>query len=376
MSKYGIGGTYSHYFYYILKKFLQKRGFILKIYRLILAAGAIAVLLGCASKEIVKPAPNEPPPPPPRPSVPVSQDLEMYACPEANLRGTGLAGDYERALENAVNQIAVQIQSTVTATSKLKVNSDVATDGMESISSSFQKESRVTATIKNRQDVHVLQTVARDGVVGVVACMDRNDAAKPFRVEYQEARDALVSIIAVISMVTHPLEKFENYDKMVAAYARYKESSHILQSLGFNDDEGEIEENYRKAQEAYVDFKSRYKIYMDGAIETDEGRVIFGQISKDMKIQSLEESCEEGLILELETATPKCKEGGFGVSCTEMVALYGKSCTGETYFTLGGTLKGIGRMDEAEAIANLLKNTVKNDFVTKWKKEIERWKAR
>lgn len=292
------------------------------------------------------------------------------------MRGSGLAGDYDHALENAVNRIAVQIQSSVTSTSTLKTNSDVAADGNESITSSYQKESQVTATIRNRQDVRVLQTVARDGVVGVVACMDKSDAAKPFRVEYQEARDALVSVIAVISMVTHPLEKFDNYDKMVAAYARYRESSHILQSLGFNEDQGEIEENYRKATEAYIDFKSRYKIYIDGAIETEEGRVIFGQLSKDFKIQSLEESCEEGLVLELETAMPKCKEGGFGVSCSEMVALTGKSCGGETYFTLGGTLKGIGRMDETEAKANLLKNTVKNDFVVKWKKEIERWNAR
>ena len=300
----------------------------------------------------------------------------MYVCPEGNLSGSGLAGDYDHALENAVNRIAVQIQSSVTSTSTLKTNSDIATDGNESISSSYQKESQVTATIRNRQDVRVLQTVARDGVVGVVACMDKSDAAKPFRVEYQEARDALVSVIAVISMVTHPLEKFDNYDKMKAAYARYRESSHILQSLGFNEDQGEIEENYRKAIEAYSDFKSRYKIYIDGAIETEEGRDIFEQLSKDIKIQSLEESCEDGLVLELEIAAPKCKEGGFGVSCSEMVALTGKSCGGETYFTLGGTLKGIGRMDENEAKANLIKNSKKNDFVLKWKKELERWIAR
>jgi len=300
----------------------------------------------------------------------------MYTCADGNLRGSGLAGDYEHALENAVNQIAVQIQSSVTSTSTLQTGSEVDAKGQENITSSYQKQSQVTATIKNRQDVHVLQTVARDGVVGVVACMDKSDAAKPFRVEYQEARDALVTVMTVISMVKHPLEKFDNYDKMVAAYARYKESSHILQSLGFNEDQGEIEENYRKATEDYIGFKSRYKIYIDGAIETEEGRAIFGQLSKDIKIQSLEESCEEGLVLELETSMPKCKEGGFGVTCSEMVALTGKSCTGETYFTLGGTLKGVGRMDETEAKANLLKNTVKNNFVPTWKKEIERWIAR
>ena len=63
-------------------------------------------LSGCASKEVV-----QAPPPPPR--VPVSQELNAILCPDGDLRGTGLAGDYEQAMNNAVSQIATQIQSSM-----------------------------------------------------------------------------------------------------------------------------------------------------------------------------------------------------------------------------------------------------------------------
>ena len=81
-------------------------------------------------------------------------------------------------------------------------------------------------------------------------------------------------------------------------------------------------------------------------------------------------------MLELEVSAPTCKEGGLGISCSEVVALNGKSCRGETYFTLGGTLKGIGRKDEDEAKSKIVSNAAKNDFVGEWKKEIDRWLAR
>ena len=326
-------------------------------------------LSGCASKEVV-----QAPPPPPR--VPVSQELNAILCPDGDLRGTGLAGDYEQAMNNAVSQIATQIQSSMVSTSTMQTKSDVSTAGEESISSSFDRKSQVSAELRNRQDVHVKETIAHDGVVGVVACMSKADAAKPYREEYMSARDALVSAIAVLSMTTHPLDMFTNYEKMTAAYSKYRESMQVLLSLGFNDNAAEIEEGYAKAVENFIVFKSKYKVYIGGAFESEEGKILFGQIASDVKLQSLEDSCDVGLVLELETSAPTCKEGGLGVSCTEVIALNGKSCRGETYFTLGGTLKGVGRMDEAEARTKLLKSAEKNEFMADWKKEISRWIAR
>lgn len=332
-----------------------------------------AALLGCASQET---AVKTPPPQSVSPKVPVSQELNAIVCPEGELRGLGLAGDYDQALSYAVSQIATQIQSSVVSTSVMRTKSDVSADGVENISSSFDRKSQVQAEIRNRQDVKVAETVARDGVVGVVTCMSRSDAAKPFREDYQSARDALVSSVTVLSMTTHPLDKFTNYEKMTAAYAKYRESLQVLQSLGFNETSAEVEDRYAKAVENYIEFRSRYKIYIDGAFESEEGKILFEQISGDVKLQSLEDSCEVGLVLELEISAPTCKEGSLGISCTEEVALNGKSCKGESYFTLGGTLKGMGRSDEDEAKAKLLKNASKNEFVADWKREIGRWLAR
>jgi hypothetical protein len=122
--------------------------------------------------------------------------------------------------------------------------------------------------------------------------------------------------------------------------------------------------------------RSKRELYIGGAFESEEGKILFGQIASDVKLHSLEDSCDVGLVLELETSAPTCKEGGLGVSCSEVIALNGKSCRGETYFTLGGTLKGVGRMDETEARTKLLKSAEKNEFMADWKKEISRWIAR
>jgi len=342
----------------------------LSILRSTLFMGGVALtLLGCSSKEVVQQTPPPPPPPPP-----VSHELELFNCPDGNLRGSGVAGDYDHALESAVNQIAVQIQSTVTSTSTSQVGSDVSAEGKESITSSYERTSQVSATIKNRQDVHVLETIARDGVVGVVACMDKNDAAKPYREDYQSARDALVSSMAVLEMTNHPLEKFANYDKMTAAYSRYRSSALVLQSLGATDNQAEIEENYKKALEGYKEFKSRYHIYFEGSLEAEEGSKIFQELSKKVFLQTvLDSACEIGLVLSLELSDPKCKEGGLGITCTEVVALNGSSCKGETYFTLGATLKGVGRFDEEEAKTKLVGSIEKGDLLADWWKELDRW---
>ena len=333
--------------------------------------GTLFLLCSCASeKEMV------PPPPPPKPPMPISQELMQYPCPPGHIQGSGMAGDYGQALDVAISQIAVQIQSSVKSVTFSQKSSDVAADGSEQITENFQMKSKVSAEIRNLQDVRVSQTIARDGIVGIVACMDRNDAAKPFRMDYQSARDQLVSTMAILSMTNHPLEKFTNYDNMVRAYDRYRESVAVLQSLGQTDGFGDIENDYRKAMDAYNDFRSNYKIYMDGAIETDEGRFVFSEIAKNIKLQSLEDSCVSGVVLELEISDPKCKEGGLGVSCSEVIALNGKSCSGESYFTLGGTFKGVGRRDEAEARERLLNGLAKNDFMSEWLKEISRWVAR
>lgn len=324
---------------------------------------------GCASeKEVVDQSP--------KPQIPISQELTQYSCPQGMLQGVATAGDYNQALDIAVAQIAVQIQSSVKSENFSKRVSAIAADGNESIEENFQMRSRVTSSIRNRQDVHVNQTIARDGIVGVVACMDRNDAAKPFRQDYQSARDQLVSTMAVLATTNHPLEKFQNYAGLLRAYARYQESAMVLQSLGIDDGFGDIESDYRRALDGYNEFRSHYRLYMDGAIETDEGRYLFAEISKRIRLQSLEDSCVAGVVLDLEISDPKCKEGGLGVSCVEVVALNGKSCSGETYFTLGGTFRGMGRRSETEAREKLLKDLSRNDFITEWIKEISRWMVR
>lgn len=333
---------------------------------------AFFALSGCLlTKEEVQQIPRMP-----VPKMSVSEELGYISCPEGDLRGAGVANDYEQALNLAVSQIAVQIQSSVVSISSVQKSSDIAANGDETIVSSYAHESQVSSEIRNRQDVRVFERISRDDDVGVIACMSRTSAAKPYREDLQKNVNELISAIAVLSSTKHPLQMFENYEKMVHAYDKHRETLLVLQSLGFRDNVPELDKNYADAVAKFVDFRSKYKVYISGAIDSDEGKILFERISDGIKIQSLADSCEVGVVLNLEFSPINCKEGTLGISCSESVALHGKSCHGESYFTLGGSIKGIGRKDADEAKAKLLKNAEKSEFVTEWKKEINRWIAR
>ena len=216
---------------------------MLNISRLAVPLLAFLAVMGCSSNE---PAPATNPSTQSAGVAPSSQkslgeELRLQKCPEANLQGTATAEDYDQALDIAITKIAAQIQSSVTASNTAVKREQVNAEGKEKIESSFEIQSNVTTQLRNRQDVHVQKTLARDGLVGVVACMSVEDAAKPYRQDYQSARDALVSSMTVLEMTSHPLEKFSNYDKMVEAYATYKSAVQILESLGFKDGYGDIE---------------------------------------------------------------------------------------------------------------------------------------
>ena len=333
---------------------------------------AFLALSGClVTKEQVQQVPR-----PPVPRMPVSKELELISCPDGYLRGSGLAADYEQSLNQAVSQIAVQIQSSVVSVSTIQKSSDINANGDEDIRSSYAQKSQVSAEIRNRQDVRVYERISRDDVVGVIACMSRVDAAKPYREDHQKNINELNSAMAVLLMTSHPLEMFDNYEKLTLAHDRFRASLQVLESLGFKENADELEKNYADAVAKFVDFKSKYKLYISGAIDSEEGKILFEHISEGIKIQSLVDACEVGVVLNLELSPVNCKEGTLGISCSESVILHGKSCHGESYFALSGTLKGIGRKDEDEARTKLLKNAAKSEFVAEWKKEINRWIAR
>ena len=333
---------------------------------------AVLALSGCLlTKEEVQKVRK-----PPVPRMSVSNELELISCPEGNLRGSGLAADYEQSLNQAVSEIAIQIQSSVVSVSIIQKSSDINANGEEDIRSSYAQKSQVSAEIRNRQDVRVYERISRDNVVGVIVCMSKADAAKPYREDHQKNTNALTSAMAVLLATTHPLEMFDNYEKMTLAHDKFRESLQILQSLGFSENADEIEKGYADAVAKFVDFKSKYKLYISGAIDSEEGKILFEHISDGLKIQSLVEPCEVGVVLNLEISPLNCREGTLGISCSESVVLHGKSCAGESYFTLSGNLKGIGRKDADEAKTKLLKNAAKSEFIAEWKKEINRWIAR
>ena len=329
----------------------------------------LVLLAACTSTE--KPEPVKAPP---VVLPPLSQELLAEGCPVGEMQGVGISNNYNGALDMAVSQIASQIQSSIRANNVSVVRSEM--QGVdENITSTFESNVSTMTELKNRQDVHVNRTIPRGDTVGIVACMSRADAAKPYLSERQKIRDDFVSAAAVLQMTRHPQEKIRNHEKLVNAYSNYKSLSQVLGSLGVQEETASLDSDYVKLNDEFNAYRGRYGFYYGGLLESEMENAIFGDLSKNFRI-SKQDECEEGVMLHIDVAEPKCKIGGLGISCSQLVALTGSSCSGETYFTLGGTLKGIGRMSEEEALARLHSNYGKNDFVNEWVKELEKWQIK
>ncbi len=308
--------------------------------------------------------------------VPLSEMLHSNACPNADdLRGQGIADNASSALTIAQKEIAAQIQSVVVAKTEETRHSNVDVAGNETLRSSFESKTQVITTLQNAQDAKPIITLTQAGKFGVVACMQRSDAAKPFIREANLLQDSVTLALKIFEEQKHPIIRNNAFVAARDMYVQTLSIVSVLEGLGFNQ-ENRVKSSFEAEQQKYNDFRSQYAFYyqMDesDASVLPQRRAVFERISAKYPVRAA--ACSNGLLLKLDVASTKCAEGSLGVSCTADLNLSGSNCEGEPYFSVHAKVKGNGRYDVNEARERLNTNISNGDWFNEWTQELDKWR--
>ena len=308
--------------------------------------------------------------------VPLMEMLHSNACPNADdLRGQGIADNASSALTIAQKDIAAQIQSVVVAKTEESRHSNVDVAGNETLRSSFESKTQVITTLQNAQDAKPIITLTQAGKFGVVACMQRSDAAKPFIREANLLQDSVTLALKIFEEQKHPIIKNNAFKAARDMYVQTLSIVSVLEGLGFNQ-ENRVKASFEAEQQKYNDFRSQYAFYyqMDesDASVLPQRRAVFERISAKYPVRA--SACSKGLLLKLDVSPEVCKDGSLGVSCTADLNLSGSNCEGEPYFSVHAKVKGSGRYDVNEAKERLNANIANGDWFNEWTSELDKWR--
>jgi hypothetical protein len=310
------------------------------------------------------------------PQVSLPELLHSYACPNVDdLRGQGIAVDANSALVMAQKDIAAKIQSVVVAKTEETRKSSIDASGNETLQSSFEAKTEVSTKLQNAQDAKPIVTLTQSGKYGVVACMTKSDAAKPFVREMQATQDSVILAVKIFEEQNHPVIKNNAFKAAQEMYARTLSIEALLAGLGFSS-ENKVKEPFESAQQKYNVFRSQYAFYYQvdnfDASVLQQRRAIFERLSAKYPVRAAE--CSNGLLLKLDVSPAECSEGSLGISCTANLYLAGSNCDGESYFSLHSKVKGSGRYDVNEAKSRLNDVISKGDWFNEWVPELDKWR--
>lgn len=308
--------------------------------------------------------------------VPLIEMLHSHACPNADdLRGQGIADNASSALTIAQKEIAAQIQSVVVAKTEETRHSNVDVAGNETLRSSFESKTQVITTLQNAQDAKPIITLTQTGKFGVVACMQRSDAAKPFIREANLLQDSVTLALKIFEEQKHPIIRNNAFVAARDMYVQTLSIVSVLDGLGYTQ-ENRVKESFETEQQKYNDFRSQYAFYyqMDenDASVLPQRRAVFERISAKYPVRAA--ACSNGLLLKLDVTSTNCAEGSLGVSCTADLNLSGSNCEGEPYFSVHAKVKGNGRYDVNEARERLNTNISNGDWFNEWTQELDKWR--
>lgn len=297
-------------------------------------------------------------------------------CPDiSDLRGEGVAANYQQALAIAQKSVAAQIQSTVSATSRSRVSQTEDADGKEIIQSSFDIEAKVLTRLENAQDVKVVSSEDLGDGIRVVACMSRANAMKPFTMKAQVLQDSLHLAAKAYEGTVHPIQKNKNYKTGRRIYIQYVTNRNILESFGVVNSEASaaVDADYAAMHNDFSNFLANYAMYFETP-EDELSQSVFSVVSQNFSVVGGE--CKSGLLMKAGAQNLNCKDGSLGVKCSVTLTLTGASCEGERYFDLQADVAGSGKYDESEAMEKLHKNILKAEWFTEWRRELNRWRMK
>ncbi|MCL2282875.1 MAG: LPP20 family lipoprotein [Fibromonadales bacterium] len=306
-------------------------------------------------------------------SQPAMEALSGISCPAGEFRGIGVAKTETDAIAHARSMIASQIKSSISYKSESKTDMKVK-DGVEHLNTSNTMQSEQKSSLLNAQDAHIRKSLAQNGYFGVVACMSRENAAKPYAARQAQTVDSLSMIAQTFPSLASPKQKKETWQKASRLYNEHLENGRVLQSLGKSQSENlEAFNFYQSVKSGYQSFCSGQKIYWQKA-EGYGSNMLYSKFSGDFVLSSGE--CDEsGLKISVLNTDIQCEYKSMlgNHLCMFKPTLKGESCAGETFFQLPlnpalSMSSKVSRSAEAK-----LESTIRTTDFTQWKQELKKW---
>jgi len=300
-----------------------------------------------------------------------SFSLDEISCPAGFIRGSGIGESEQQAMAKARAEISSQIKLSLAIASEL-YEKQLVSGNKEIFEREFNSKMKQTTELLNAQDARLQAIKIVRNETGVVACMSREDAAKPYLNELQHVNDSLGIAIKTALAQDHPRTKKEAVKAAENLRMRQIMAMQILQGLGKNV---ELQENeyYGEMIKSYGEFSSKYKIIWLGGDE-QISQMLVSKISSRYKIET--GTCTHGLKLIPISPEASCENNNsYGPQCSYLPALEGRSCADELYFTLRGQMvRGTGINDYNDAMRKLLALIPNAPFWQKWFEELDKYK--
>jgi len=300
-----------------------------------------------------------------------SQPKNTASCPADSLTGRGMGESRQEALTMARVDISSQIHLSITAANEYSL-SQLWQNNKENLEKIFNSQVNQTTELLNAQDAK-LQSVKKEGNnVKVLACMSREDAAKPYIDKLPQINDSLNFAVQKMLAQTHPLAKKEA--ALTAANLKMRQiiTSQILRGLG-RPAELPNDEPYKAMIKNYENNFSAFKFIWE-----DDGnpvsQVLLANISSRYKIET--GTCVQGLkLIPVLVREIQCEQSQFGPQCSYWPALEGRSCDNELYFTLRGQMvRATGERNENDAMRKLYAIIPAAPFWNEWLAELDKYK--
>jgi hypothetical protein len=307
----------------------------------------------------------------PKKSETIGISLEEVSCPKGFIKGFGIGESEREAMTKARADISSQIKLSITVASE-QYEKQFLSENKEILEMEFNSQVRQTTELLNAQDARLQSTKIIGSKIGVVACMSREDAAKPYLSELRQVNDSLSIAVKTALVQDHPRTKREAAKAAENLRMRQIMAVQVLQGLG-KYVELQENESYEKMIMNYGEFASKFKIIWLGGNE-QTSQALASKISSRYKIET--GTCTYGLKLVPVSSEVHCENNNsYGPQCSFLPALEGRSCTDELYFTLRGQMvRGTGINDYNEAMRKLLAIIPNAPFWQKWFEELDKYK--
>jgi hypothetical protein len=302
------------------------------------------------------------------PGTDIYQALEEVSCPNADdFRGSGVGNSESEALAQARSNMALEHFSQ-------KLKSDVQIsgrniDGVASTNTATSIDQK--AALTNAQDARIAHKKQSGNKIGIVVCMSKADAAKPYIQRQSLLLDSLEFITASGLKATHPKQKNETRNKANAIWARMFANNGLLKSWGMESDISRAKDLHDAVEYDYKDYCQTAKLHWNPERETPYSEIVFSKLSGSVKMEK--SPCNgRGISLVYKGTEPSCSVK-FGLNtCDYAQSLSVSACDGTEYLQLKSDVMGAHQKPDF-ALEKLQGNLKSAEFWSQWMQEIKQW---